>query len=111
MDDETRAAFARMDRSFELNQAHYNELRNDVAGLHVKFDGLQQDVGGLKQEVGGLKQEVGGLKQEVRALRHEIDALREEFYRFRDWVTEQFAEIRRALQQLTVRVERLEHRS
>ena len=104
MDDETRAAFARMDRSFELNQAHYNELRNDVAGLHVKFDGLQQDVGGLKQEVGGLK-------QEVRALRHEIDALREEFYRFRDWVTEQFAEIRRALQQLTVRVERLEHRS
>jgi hypothetical protein len=30
MDDETRAAFARMDRWFELNQAQYSELRTDL---------------------------------------------------------------------------------
>jgi hypothetical protein len=36
--------------------------------------------------------------------------LREEFYRFRDWVAAQLAEIRLVIEQLTVRVERLEHR-
>jgi predicted nucleic acid-binding Zn-ribbon protein len=89
MDDETRAAFARIDRYFELNQAQYNDLRQEVAGLHVKVDDLRQEVGGLRRE---------------------IDALREEFHRFRDWVAAQLAEIRLAIQQLTVRVERLEYR-
>jgi chromosome segregation ATPase len=96
MDDETRAAFGRMDRWFELNQSQYNDLRQDVAGLHVKMDGLSQEVGGLRQDLQGLRQE--------------FDALRQEFYRFRDWVTAQFAEVRLALQQLTARVDRLDDR-
>ena len=103
MDDETRAAFGRMHRWFELNHSQYNDLRQDVAGLHVKIDGLSE-------EVGGLSREVGGLRQDLQGLRHEFDALRQEFYRFRDWVTAQFAEIRLALQQLTARVDRLDDR-
>jgi uncharacterized coiled-coil DUF342 family protein len=110
MDDETRAAFGRIDRWFELNQAQYSELRQDVAGLHMKFDDLRQGVGSLRREIDALRQEIDALRQEIDALRQEIDALRQEFYRFRDWVTAQFAEIRLALQQLTLRVERLEYR-
>ena len=89
MDGETRAAFGRMDRWFELNQSQYNDLRQDVAGLHGKMDGLSQEVGALRQDLQGIRQE---------------------FYRFRDWVAAQFAEIRLALQHLTVSVDRLDDR-
>jgi predicted nuclease with TOPRIM domain len=110
MDDETRAAFARIDRYFELNQAQYNDLRHDVADLRQDVADLRQTVGGLPQAVAGLHVKVDDLRQEVGGLRREIDALREEFHRFRDWVAAQLAEIRVALRQLTVRVERLEYR-
>ncbi|HUP18732.1 MAG TPA: hypothetical protein VM778_02130 [Gemmatimonadota bacterium] len=39
-----------------------------------------------------------------------LAALEATFRSFRDWVTEQFAELRAAIQQLTVRIEILERR-
>jgi hypothetical protein len=40
MDDETRAAFARIDRYFELSQAQHLELRQDIARLDGRLAAL-----------------------------------------------------------------------
>jgi chromosome segregation ATPase len=103
MDDETRAAFARIDRWFELSQAQHLELRQDV-------NGLREDVNGLREDVNGLREDVNGLREDVNGLRHRLDALYAEFRSFRDWAVVQFAELRGLIQQLTLRVERLERR-
>jgi predicted nucleic acid-binding Zn-ribbon protein len=101
MDDEMRAAFARIDRWFELSQAQHSELRQEVGGLGQRLAGVEQEVGGLRQEVGGLGRRLDGVEREITALRHE-------FHRFRDWVTARFAEVRLALEDLAGRIERLE---
>ena len=91
MDDETRTAFEtlraesqegfrRMERFFELGQARHLDLRADVARLDEK--------------VAGLTARITALEESLRA--------------FRDWVTLQFSELRAAIGQLTVRVDRLE---
>lgn len=44
MDDETRAAFGRMDRYFELGQAQHLELRGDIARIDAKVSGIDMKV-------------------------------------------------------------------
>jgi hypothetical protein len=44
MDDETRAAFGRMDRYFELSQAQHLELRGDNARIDAKVSGIDAKV-------------------------------------------------------------------
>ncbi|HUH12264.1 MAG TPA: hypothetical protein VMK65_04110 [Longimicrobiales bacterium] len=87
MDDETRAAFGRMDRYFELAQVQHAELRADVRSLDKRL-------GGVEDRLGGVEDRLGALEASLRS--------------FRDWVAEQFAQVRAALQQLTARVEVLE---
>jgi septal ring factor EnvC (AmiA/AmiB activator) len=43
MDDETRAAFSRMDRYFELAQQQHLDLRQDIARLEDRMGGLEQE--------------------------------------------------------------------
>lgn len=104
MDTETRAAFKRIDHWFELSQAQYNGLRQELGS---RLDGVEREVSGLRKEVGGLQQELGGRLDSVE---QEVGGLRQEFHRFRDWATERFAEIRLALEDLTRRIDRLERR-
>jgi uncharacterized coiled-coil DUF342 family protein len=52
MDEETRAAFGRMDRWFELSQSQHNELRAE-----------------MREEIGGLRAEIGGLRAEIQTFR------------------------------------------
>jgi len=85
MDTETRAAFARIDNYFELNQAQIQDLRED-----------------LRHEI---RHEVGSLRTEMR---EDISGLRAEFRSFRDWVTTQLADVRVAIQQLTTRIDRFD---
>jgi chromosome segregation ATPase len=97
MDDETRAAFARMDRWFELSQAQHQDLRQEMERQH-------QD---LRQEMERQHQE---LRQQISRLDAGLTALYAEFRAFRDWVALQFADLRGVIQELTLRVERLERR-
>jgi len=121
MDSETRAAvtalsdtmsagFARMDRYFELSQQQFLEWRAELRG----------EVGELRSEVGELRVRVDALSERVGRLEHEVALLR-------DYVTREIAEIRlelrelrgrsghtdelrREINELAVRVERLERR-
>jgi DNA repair exonuclease SbcCD ATPase subunit len=98
MDDETRAAFARIDRWFELGQQQ-----------HL---GLQEQVTGLQEQVTGLQEQQTEFRQELRELRSEMDrrftALEQELRSLRDWVTAAIADLRSAIQQILVRLDRLE---
>jgi glutathione S-transferase len=79
MDDETRAAFARIDRWFELGQQQHNELRQQHMELRAEMD-----------------RRFTALEQELRSLR--------------DWVSAAIADLRSAVQQVLVRLDRLERR-
>jgi DNA anti-recombination protein RmuC len=105
MDAETREAFARIDRWFELSQAQHAESRAE----------MRQQNEALRTELRGEMRAQGDeLRAEMRDMRTElsdrIDALTAEFRGFRDWVVAEFAEVRRQLRQLTARVEALERR-
>lgn len=71
-----------MERWFELSQGQYNDLRGEVRRV--------------AENVSLLDTRVSGIEESLRS--------------FRDWVTLQFADLRVAIQSLTTRVERLEHR-
>ena len=105
---ETMAAgFARVDHYFELQQAQFIEFRDQVVG---GFDAVTVRLDDLTARVDRLERE--------------LQSLRSEFSTFRDWVTREFAEVHSELrelrqvgaaqsaeiQQLSVRVDRLEHR-
>jgi hypothetical protein len=86
MDDETRAAFGRIDRWFELSQQQHVELRSVMDRGFADVDRRLADMDGR----------IGGLQQEIRALR--------------DWVTSAIAELRSIVQQILARLDRLERR-
>jgi chromosome segregation ATPase len=88
--------FARADRYFELQHVQLQEVIDRLDGLSARVDRLER----------------------------ELQSLRSEFSTFRDWVTREFAEVHSELrelrqvgaaqsaeiQQLSARVDRLEHR-
>jgi len=93
MDEETRAAFGRMDRYFELGHVQHQELRTE---MHAGFAELHQELrtemhAGFAEVRAEFKSEIGGLRTEFSGLRDEFDALRAEFRSFRDWATGKFA--------------------
>jgi hypothetical protein len=85
MDAETREAFARIDRWFELSQAQHAESRAE----------MRQQNEALRTELRGEMRAQGDeLRAEMRDMRTElsdrIDALTAEFRGFRDWVVAEF---------------------
>ena len=105
MDADTRAAFAAleasMNRWFELSQAQHMELRSS---MDRQFTEVRQDLVDVQHGLGQVRQDISRI--ETR-----LNAFYDEFCQFRDWVVEQFADVRAALRQLTQRVERLERQS
>ena len=97
MDEETRAAFGRIDRYFELSQLQFGELRSEFGELRSEFGELRSEFGDLRSEFGDLRSEVAELRAEVRANTEGLQALRSEFRGFRDWTETSFARIRAEL--------------
>jgi uncharacterized coiled-coil protein SlyX len=100
MDDETRAAFARMERWFELGQQQHLEFR---AGVEQRFTGVEGRLTGMEGRLTGLE---GRLTDQARALA----GLQQEVRSLRDWVTGAIADLRSAVQQILTRLDRLERR-
>jgi predicted nucleic acid-binding Zn-ribbon protein len=98
MDDETRAAFARIDRWFELGQQQHLGLQQQVTGLQEQFTGLQEQQTEFRQELTEMRSE---MDRRFTALEHELRSLR-------DWVTAAIADLRSAVQQILLRLDRLE---
>jgi hypothetical protein len=94
MDDETRAAFDRIDRWFELSHQQHMELQSRVDRGFADVDRRFDDV---DRRLGAMDGRIAGLEQELRALR--------------DWVTSAIAELRSIVQQILVRLDRLERRA
>jgi glutathione S-transferase len=93
MDDETRAAFARMERWFELGQAQHLELRAEV-----------------RQTREELKADIGGVRAGVARVEARLTALEREFRAFRDWATAAISDLRTSVTDIIARLERLERR-
>lgn len=79
MDQETRSAFARMDRYFELSQAQFLELSSKVTSLDDK-------VTSLDAKVTSLDDKVASLENQLRS--------------FRDWTVGEFVAVRKDLSAL-----------
>jgi hypothetical protein len=75
MDDDTRAAIARIDRWFELNQAQHQQFRAEMlARFDTLGDELRQDWrAAIRTETNSLR---GGLRTEMKA---QTTTLRKEF--------------------------------
>lgn len=94
MDDETRTAiadlaetvrtgFARMDRYFELQQAHHVAFRAEMRG-----------------ELSEVRAELAELRSRLDALSERVDRIETEVRSFRDWATREFADLRREIRTL-----------
>jgi predicted nucleic acid-binding Zn-ribbon protein len=107
MDDEMRAAFARMERWFELGQQQHLEFRAEMerrfSGVDDRFTGVEDRFTGLEGRFTGLEGRFTGLEDRLTRLEHEVRALR-------DWVTGAIADLRSAVQQILTRLDRLERR-
>jgi septal ring factor EnvC (AmiA/AmiB activator) len=101
MDEETRAAFGRIDRYFELAQAQHLELRDDVGRVE---DGL----GRVEDRLGRVADRLGHVEDRLGRLEDRLGRLEAEFRTFRDWVTARFAELSRQIRDILLRLGRLE---
>jgi predicted RNase H-like nuclease (RuvC/YqgF family) len=84
--DIVTAGFTRVDRYFELQQAQHLELRGEVRELRDMLLALTRRVHRIEVRLAGLEEVVQRLDSEVRALR--------------DWASREFAEVRNELRQL-----------
>lgn len=101
MDEETRAAFGRIDHFFELAYALHLEVHADVRALSER-------VGGLEGRFDALEGRFDRLEGRFDALEARFDALEAEFRNFRDWVTARLADLSRQLREVLKRLDRLE---
>jgi len=65
-----------MVRTQAHNDARFDRLDADVAGLKLDVAGLKLDVAGLKSDVAGLKTDVAGLKTDVAELKADVAELK-----------------------------------
>jgi chromosome segregation ATPase len=72
MDDETRAAFGRIDRYFELLQAQYVELRRDVTDLRRDVTELRRDVNSCLEQIAGHRRETSAGFEELGVFRRDL---------------------------------------
>jgi hypothetical protein len=110
MDEETRAAFDRMDRWFVLSQAQHIEFRDEVrtavAGLRTEL------TAGVARTGDELRAEIARTGDELRAEMSAGDqALRAELRSFRDWVVSAITDLRAQIREILMRLERLERRN
>ena len=65
-----------MVRTQAHNDARFDRLDADVAGLKLDVAGLKSDVAGLKSDVAGLKTDVAELKADVAELKTDVAGLK-----------------------------------
>jgi hypothetical protein len=83
MDDETRAAFARMDRYFELSQAQFLELRDEVRELRGEVETLRSRVDRLERVT---NERFDDVSDQLRTLRQSQQYANERLAELRDQV-------------------------
>ncbi|CAN5701299.1 hypothetical protein BH23GEM9_BH23GEM9_19990 [soil metagenome] len=86
--DTMNTGFARMSHYFELQQAQHLELRGEVQELRDLLLALTSRVDRIEIRLTRVDEAVQRLDGELRALR--------------DWVTREFAEVRRELRQIRI---------
>jgi polyhydroxyalkanoate synthesis regulator phasin len=75
----THAAFVRIDRFFEMQQAQHLELRADVQGLRTEVQELTRRVDRVEERLIAMQSEVGAM---------------------RDWAVREFADVRLEIRRL-----------
>jgi chromosome segregation ATPase len=100
MDEDTRAAFARIDRWFDLGQQQHLELREQHLELRQHHTELRQLLIESRSE----------MDRRFTALDRRFTALEQQLRSLRDWVSAAIADLRSAIQQILVRLDRLERR-
>jgi chromosome segregation ATPase len=108
MDEETRAAFGRIDHYFELAYALHLEVHADVRALSERVGGLEGRFDRLEARFDALEARFDALEARFDALEARFDALEAEFRSFRDWVTARLADLSRQLREVLKRLDRLE---
>jgi chromosome segregation ATPase len=99
--------FARVDSYFELQQGQHVELRGDVNGIRGEVRELRDDVREVREEVRELRamvevliDRVDRIESRLRTLEQTVQRLDSEVRALRDWATREFAEVRSELRQL-----------
>jgi len=83
-------------------------LRTDVTGLRTDVTGLRTDVTGLKTDVTGLKTDVTGLKTDVTGLKTDVTETREQLGRLERATETRFNRVDAQLERLITLVQRAE---
>jgi chromosome segregation ATPase len=94
------AGFARVDAHFELQQGQHLELRGDVNDLRGNVNDLRGDVNELRAMVGALIDRVDRIEIRMGTLEQTVQRLDNEVRALRDWATREFAEVRSELRQM-----------
>jgi predicted nuclease with TOPRIM domain len=94
------AGFARVDSYFELQQAQHVELRGDVNGIRGDLNELRDEVRELRAMVEDLIDRVDRIEARMGTLELTVQRLDSEVRALRDWATREFAEVRSELRQL-----------
>jgi chromosome segregation ATPase len=87
------AGFARVDRFFELQQAQHLELRGEVQELRADVQELRAEVRELRAMLIALTDRVDRIEIRLTAVEDEVRALR-------DWCAREFAEVRSELRRI-----------
>jgi predicted nuclease with TOPRIM domain len=100
------AGFARVDSYFELQQAQHVELRGDVNGIRGDLNELRDEVRELRAMVEVLIDRVDRIEVRLGTLEQTVQRLDNEVRALRDWATREFAEVRSELRQMRHEVAR-----
>jgi predicted nuclease with TOPRIM domain len=92
--------FARADSYFELQQAQHVELRGDVNQLRGEVREIRDEVRELRAMVEALIGRVDRIEARLGTLELTVQRLDSEVRALRDWATGEFAEVRSELRQL-----------
>jgi chromosome segregation ATPase len=75
--DEIRSMFDAIMERLDIQGAHIECMKMDIAKIQGDIKELKQDVTVLKQDVSVLKQDVAVLKQDVAVLKQDVSSLKE----------------------------------
>jgi chromosome segregation ATPase len=101
MDEETRAAFGRMDRYFELAQTRHLELRDGLGRVEDRLGRVEDRLVLVEDRLVRVEDRLGVVEDR-------LGNLEAEFRTFRDWVTARFDELSRQIRDILLRLDRLE---
>jgi len=99
---------SRNDARFDRLETDVAGLRTDVAGLRTDVTGLRTDVTGLRTDVTGLRTDVTGLRTDVTGLKTDVTETREQLGRLERATETRFNRVDAQLERLITLVQRAE---